>query len=130
MKEGLICGGSCCSGKLIGRRKEVVVKMVVWTVQGEVLPNFGILMEMVILVLLMVRDWTWEMVVGVVEGVLWWVLGGIFIWEMEGLMRIIVAGTLGLSERSGKTSHTMSHSFSNSIPMRVVVGVDGVSLVK
>ena len=50
--------------------------------------------------------------------------------EMEGLMKIIVAGTLGLSERSGKTSHTMSYFFSNSIPMRGVVGVDGVSLVK
>ena len=48
-----------------------MVEMVVWTVQREVLANFGILMEMVILVLLMVRDWKWEMVVGVVEGVLW-----------------------------------------------------------
>ena len=57
-------------------------------------------------------------------------LGGILILEMEGLMRIIVAGTLGLSERSGKTSHTMSYSFSNSIPMKGVVGVDGVSLAK
>ena len=57
-------------------------------------------------------------------------LGGILILEMEGLMKIIVAGTLGLSERSWKTSHTMSYFFSNSIPMRGVVGVDGVSLVK
>ena len=57
-------------------------------------------------------------------------LGGILILEMEGLMKIIVAGTLGLSERSGKTSHTMSYFFSNSIPMKGVVGVDGVSLVK
>ena len=72
MKEGFSSGGSCCSGKLTGRRKKVVVvEMVVWTVQREVLANFGILMEMVILVLLMVRDWKWEMVVGVVEGVLW-----------------------------------------------------------
>ena len=29
-------------------------------------------------------------------------------------MRGIVAGSLGLSESSGKTSHTVSHSFSNS----------------
>ena len=27
-------------------------------------------------------------------------------WEMNGLMRGIVAGSLGLSESSGKTSHT------------------------
>ena len=45
-------------------------------------------------------------------------------------MRGIVAGSLGLSESSEKTYHTVSHSVSNSFPMRGVVRVGNVSLVK
>ena len=56
---------------MTGLRKElVVVEMVVGMVGREVLMNLGVLMEVVILVLLMVRGWTWKMVVGVTEGVL------------------------------------------------------------
>ena len=56
---------------MTGLRKElVVVEMVVGMVGGEVLTNLGVLMEVVILVLLMVRGWMWQMVVGVTEGVL------------------------------------------------------------
>ena len=36
-------------------------------------------------------------------------------WVVVGLVRQIVVGSLGLSESSGKTSHAVSHSFSNSI---------------
>ena len=34
-------------------------------------------------------------------------------WVVEELVRGIAAGSLGLSESSGKTSYTMSHSFWN-----------------
>ena len=53
------------------KKEVVVVEMVVGMVRREVLANLGILMEVVILVLSMVRGWTWEIVVGVMEGVLW-----------------------------------------------------------
>ena len=52
------------------------------------------------------------------------------VWRMEGLMRGIAAVSLGLSESSANTSHTVSHSLSNSFPMRGVFVVDGVSVVK
>ena len=52
------------------------------------------------------------------------------VWGMEGLMSGVAAGSLGLSESSGNTSHTVSNSSSNSFPMRRVFGVDGVSVVK
>ena len=55
-----------CLGKMTGSKKEmVVVEMVVWMVGRVVLANLGVLIEVVILVQLMVRGWTWEMVVGV-----------------------------------------------------------------
>ena len=38
---------------------------------------------------------------------------------MEGLVRETVEGPLGLSESSGKISHTVSHSFSNSFSIRL-----------
>ena len=107
-----------------------MVKMVVGMVWREVFTNLVVLMEVVILVLPLVRGWTWEMVVGMTEGVLWWVEEEMLVWGMEGLMRGIVAGSLGLSESPGKISHTVSHSSSNSFPMRVVFGVDGVPMVK
>ena len=43
-------------------------------------------------------------------------------WVVEWLVRGTIAGSLGLSESFGKTSHTVSHSFSNS-SMRGGVGV-------
>ena len=56
-----------CLGKMTGSKKEVVVvEMIVWMVGRVVLANLGVLIEVVILVQLMVRGWTWEMVVGVV----------------------------------------------------------------
>ena len=109
LKEVFCSGGTCCLGQVTGPRKEVVVvKMVVGMVRREVLINLVVLMEVVILVLLMVRKWTREMVCvgGVTKRVLWWVVEEMLVWEMEGLMRGIVAGSLGLSESSGKTSHT------------------------
>ena len=116
---------------MTGPREEVVVvEIVLGMVWREVLTNLVVLIEVVILVLPLVRGWTWEMVVGMTEGVLWWVVEEMLVWGMEGLMRGIVAGSLGLSESSGKTSHTVSHSSSNSFPMREVFGVDGVSVVK
>ena len=58
-------------GRVTGPRKEVVVvEMVVGIVGWEVLTNLGVLMKVVILVLLMVRGWAWDMMVGVMEGVL------------------------------------------------------------
>ena len=54
-----------CLGRVTGPRK-VVVGMV----GRKVLTNLGVLMEVGILVLLMVREWIWEMVVRVMEGVL------------------------------------------------------------
>ena len=116
---------------MTGPREEVVVSRWLWEwFWREVLTNLVALMEVVILVLPMVRGWMWEMVVGMTEGVLWWVEEEMLVWGMEGLMRGIVAGSLGLSESSGKTSHTVSNSSSNSFPMRGVFGVDGVSVVK
>ena len=87
-------------------------------------------MEVVILVLPLVKGWMWEIVVGMTEEVLWWVVEEMLVGGMDGLMRGLVAGSLGLSESSGKTFHTVSHSSSNSFPMRGVFGVDGVSVVK
>ena len=130
LKEVFCSGGSCCLGLVTGPREEVVVvEMVVGTVWREVLTNLVVLMEVVILVLPLVRGWTWKMVVGMTEGVRWWVVEEIFVWGMEGIMRGIVAGSLGLSESSGKTSHTVSYSSSNSFPMREVFGVDGMMLL-
>ena len=48
----------------------------------------------------------------------------------SGRVNGIVAGSLGLSESSGKTSHIVYHSFSNSFSMRGGVGVGDVSCVK
>ena len=60
-----------CLGRVTGPRKVVVVvEMVVRIVGREVLSNLRVLMDVVILVLLMVRGKTWEIVVGVTEGVL------------------------------------------------------------
>ena len=44
-------------------------------------------------------------------------------------MGAIIAGSLGLSESSGKISHTVSHSFSNSFSIRGA-GVGDVSWMK
>ena len=44
-------------------------------------------------------------------------------------MRGIVVGSLGLFESSGKTSHTVFHSFSMSFPTRGVVEVGEVAKV-
>ena len=131
LKEVVCSGGSCCLGQVTGPREEVVVvKIVVGMVWREVLTNLVVLMEVVILMLPLVRGWTWEMVVGMTEGVLWWVVEEMLAWGMEGLMRGIVAGSLGLSESFEKTSNTVSHSSSNSFSIRGVFGVDGVSVVK
>ena len=56
------------------REDVVVVEMVAGMVWKEVLNNLVVLMEVVILVLPLVRGWTWEMVVVMMEGVLWWVV--------------------------------------------------------
>ena len=40
-------------------------------------------------------------------------------WVVEGLVREIIAGSLGLSESFGKTSHIVFHSFSNSFSIRL-----------
>ena len=62
---------SCCLGKVTGSKKEVVVvEMVVGMVGSVVLANLGVLMEVVILVQLMIRVCTWEMVMEVTEEVL------------------------------------------------------------
>ena len=62
---------SCCLGKVTGSKKEVVViKMVVAMVERVVLANVGVLLEVVILVQLMVWGWVWEIVVGMIKGVL------------------------------------------------------------
>ena len=92
-----------CFGRVTGPSKEVVViETVVGMVQREVLTNLWVLMEVGILVLLMIRAWMWRMVVGVAERVLQWVVKEMLVWGVEGLMRGIVAGSLGLSESSGK----------------------------
>ena len=54
----------------------------------------------------------------------------VLVCEVEGLMRGIVAGSLGLSKSSGKTSHVVSHSFLNSFSMRWCAGVGDVSRMK
>ena len=41
------------------------------------------------------------------------------LWVVEGLVRGIVAGSLELPESSGKTSHTVSHSFLMSFSIRL-----------
>ena len=61
--------------------------------------------------------------------VLQWVVE-VLAWVVEGLVREIIAGSLGLSESSEKTSHTVSHSFSNSLLIRGAAGVGDVSWVK
>ena len=61
----------CCLGKVTGSKKEmVVIKMVVAMVERVVLANVGVLLEVVILVQLMVWGWTWEIVMGMIKGVL------------------------------------------------------------
>ena len=40
------------------------------------------------------------------------VMGGGGAWVASGGVRVIIAGSLVLSGSSGKTSHTVSHSFS------------------
>ena len=42
-------------------------------------------------------------------------------WVVEGLVRGIVEGSLGLCESSGKNSHTVSHSFLNSFSIRLSI---------
>ena len=70
---------------MTGPREEVVVvEMVVGMVWREVLTNLVVLMEVVILVLPLVRGWTWEMVVGITQGVLWWVVEEMLAWEWRG----------------------------------------------
>ena len=133
LEEVFCSGGSCRLGKVTGPRKVMVVEMVVGMVRGEVLNNLVVMMELVMLVLPMVRGWMRETEgrrVWVTQEVLWLVVKEMLVWGMEGLMRGIVADHLGLSESSGKTSHTVSHSFLNSFSMRAVVGVDGVSFLK
>ena len=51
------------------------------------------------------------------------------VWGVEGSTGGIVTGSLGLSESSGKVSHTALNSFSNSFQMRGVVGVGDESLM-
>ena len=75
LKEVFCSGGSCCLGQVTGPREDVVVvEMVAGMVWKEVLNNLVVLMEVVILVLPLVRGWTWEMMVVMMEGVLWWVV--------------------------------------------------------
>ena len=44
-------------------------------------------------------------------------------WVVEWYMRETIAGSLGLSESSGKTSHTISNSFLNFFSIRAGAGV-------
>ena len=68
--EFFLFHGSCL-GELTGSTKEaVMVEMVMGMVESTILADFGVLLKVVILVQLMVWGWTWEMVVGVTEGVL------------------------------------------------------------
>ena len=46
------------------------------------------------------------------------VCGGVLLWVVEGSVRGIIAGSLGLSGSTGKTSNTISHSFSNFFSIR------------
>ena len=68
--EFFLFDGSCLR-EVTGSTKEVVmVEMVMGMVESTILADFGVLLEVVILVQVMVWGWTWEMVVGVTEGVL------------------------------------------------------------
>ena len=68
--EFFLFDGSCL-GEVNGSTKEVVmVEMVMGMVESTILADFGVLLEVVILVQVTVWGWTWEMVVGVTEGVL------------------------------------------------------------
>ena len=68
--EFFLFHGSCL-GEMTGSTKEVVmVEMVMGMVESTILADFGVLLKVVVLVQLMVWGWTWEMVVGVTEGVL------------------------------------------------------------
>ena len=68
--EFFLFDGSCL-GEVTGSTKEVVmVEMVMGMIESTILADFGVLLEVVILVQVMVWGWTWEMVVGVTEGVL------------------------------------------------------------
>ena len=51
-------------------------------------------------------------------------------WVVEWCARGTIAGSLGLSESSGKTSHTVSNSFWSSFSVRVGGGTVGVMWVK
>ena len=51
-------------------------------------------------------------------------------WVVEWSARGTIAGSLGLSESSGKTSHTVSNSFLSSFSTRVGVGMVDVFWVK
>ena len=85
LKEVFCSGGSCCLAQVTGPREDVVVvEMVAEMVWREVLTNLVVLMEVVILVLPLVRGWTWEMVVGMTERVLWWVVEEMLVWGVEG----------------------------------------------
>ena len=70
LKDVFCSDGSCYLERVIGPRKEVVVaEIVVGMFRMLVLTNLVVLMDAVILVLPMVRGWTWEKVVGVTEEV-------------------------------------------------------------
>ena len=56
---------------------------------------------------------------GVTIKVLQRVIKEVLVWVVERLLREIIAGSLGLSKSSGKTSHTVFHSFSDSFSIRV-----------
>ena len=51
-------------------------------------------------------------------------------WVVEWYARGTIAGSLRLSENSGKTSHTASNSISSFFSVRVGAGVVGVMWVK
>ena len=51
-------------------------------------------------------------------------------WVVEWYVRGTIAGSVGLSESPGKTSHTVSNSFWSSFSVRVGGGVVGVMWVK
>ena len=61
----------------------------------------------------MVWGWAWEMVMRVTREVLY------VVEEMLLLVREIAAGSLELSESSGKISHTVSHSLSISFSINL-----------
>ena len=43
----------------------------------------------------------------------------VLVWVVVELVRGVVAGSLGLFKSGGKTSNTVSHSFSNSFSIRL-----------